>query len=389
MSPEPTSLPGEKSQSEKSLAEQVLDTAPDLEALLDQVLSRPDQVIPPSLKDRALVGTAHLFGADRPEQMTADLERERQELLRFARDAVEKLRQGRGREIEVPLTEEEQRGAQALLSFITRPALLVRNGEFVEPPAQWESLERRRDRIQKTFGSVGRIEISGHPEGKLWSGTGWVVADGLVITNRHVVRDFAEPVNGQAGETRWRLKPGMSARINFGEDWLGTGPPPEDASRTHDVPEDAVLKVYPQDGPDLALVPVRPLSRTGEKLPGRLPIDWSGGGIGEGRQVYTVGFPARDERSREIRSMYRLFEGTFDVKRLQPGQVMELLPESSTLLHDCSTLGGNSGSCVVDLTTNRVVALHYGGFHRHANLAVALWMLGQDPLLREAGVTDA
>lgn len=87
--------------------------------------------------------------------------------------------------------------------------------------------------------------------------------------------------------------------------------------------------------------------------------------------------------------MYRLFEGIFDVKRLQPGQVMELLPESSTLLHDCSTLGGNSGSCVVDLTTNRAVALHYGGFHRHANVAVALWMLGQEPLLREAGVTDA
>ena len=377
----------EASTPEASPAERLLSAVPDLDALLDQIRRRPEEVIPPPLKVRALTGTAHLFGDQRPEQMTAALEREREELLQFARDAVEKLRQGRGGEIVVPLTAEEQRGAQALLTFLTRPALLVRDGTFAEPPPQWEALERRRSFIQRTLGSVGRIEISGHPQGKPWSGTGWVVADGLVITNRHVARDFAEPVTPEAGETRWRLKPGRSARINFGEEWLGTGPPPEDAQRTHDVPADALLRVYPPDAADLAVVPVQRTSRTGAPLPAPLVIDGRGEGIAEGRKVYAAGFPARDDRGRELASMYRLFEGIFDVKRLQPGQVMEVLPESSTLLHDCSTLGGSSGSCVVDLHTNRVVALHYGGFHRHANLAVALWRLAGDPLLREAGVS--
>lgn len=372
---------------EATPAELLLATAPDLDALLDQIRRRPEEVIPPPLKVRALAGTAHLFGDQRPERMTAELEREREELLRFARDAVEKLRQGRGRDIVVPLTAEEQRGAQAILTFLTRPALLVRDGLFAEPPPQWAVLERRKPLIQKTLGSVGRIEISGHPLGKLWSGTGWVAADGLVITNRHVVRDFAGPVTSDPGETRWRLQPGRGARINFGEEWLGTGPPPEDAQRTHDVPADAVLRVYPQGGPDLALVPVERTSRTGAPLPEPLSIDGRGDGIAEGRTVYVAGFPARDGRARELASMVRLFQGIFDVKRLQPGQVMEILAESSTLLHDCSTLGGNSGSCVVDLHTNRVVALHYGGFHRHANLAVALWRLAVDPLLREAGVS--
>lgn len=362
---------------EASPGEQLLSAVPDLDALLDQIRRRPEEVIPPPLRVRALVGTAE------------ELEREREELLRFARDAVEKLRQGRARDIVVPLTEEEQHGAQAILTFFTRPALLVHDGVFVEPPPLWVAdLERRKRFIERTFKSVGRIEMSGHPRRKLWSGTGWVAADGLVMTNRHVIRDFAEPLTQEAGETRWRLKAGMAARINFGEDWLGTGPPPDDEACTYDVPADAVLRAHPEeDKPDLALIPVQRTSGTDKLLPDPLVIDGRGDKIADGRTVYVVGYPARDERGRELASMYRLFDGIFDVKRLQPGKVIGLLPELVTLLHDCSTLGGNSGSCVVDLETGRVVGLHFGGLHRHANLAVPLWMLANDPLLQEAGVS--
>lgn len=376
MSPEPVSRP------EKSLAEQVLATAPDLDALLDQLRNRPEEVIPPPARVRALVGTAHLFGEQRPEQMTAQLERERQDLLALARQAVETLR--RSPLLRVPLSAEEQRGALAILTFLTRPAILVQDGDFVEPPPQWEELDRRRSRIQRTLRSVGRIEIEGHPLGKPWSGTGWVVGDGLVMTNRHVVQDFAEPLSGQAAETRWKIKPGMAARIDFAEEWLPAGPPPGAESVTYDVPQDAEVRVHPRF--DLALLPVRRTSRTGDPLPDRLPLAAQGDGIAEGKKVYVVGYPARDPNNREHQSMERLFDAIFNVKRLQPGQVMETLPDQSVLLHDCSTLGGNSGSCVVDLTTNRVVALHYAGLHRHANLAVALWQLTGDPLLREAGI---
>jgi hypothetical protein len=366
----------EPTEPETSPAEQLLSAVPDLDALFDQIRRRPEEVIPPPLRVRALVGTAE------------ELEREREKLLRFARDAVEKLRQGRARDIVVPLTEEEQHGAQAILTFFTRPALLVHDGVFVEPPPLWAAdLERRKRFIERTFKSVGRIEMTGHPCRKLWSGTGWVAADGWIATNRHVAEDFAEPLTAEAGEIRWRMKPGMAARINFGEDWLGTGPPPGDEERTHDVPADTVLRVYPRGRPDLALIPVQRTSRTGAPLPDPLGIEGRGDGIVDGRTVYVVGYPARDERGRELAAMYRLFEGIFDVKRLQPGKVMGLMADIVTLLHDCSTLGGNSGSCVVDLETGRVVGLHFGGLHRHANLAVPLWMLANDPLLREAGVS--
>jgi V8-like Glu-specific endopeptidase len=40
------------------------------------------------------------------------------------------------------------------------------------------------------------------------------------------------------------------------------------------------------------------------------------------------------------------------------------------LAHDCSTLGGNSGSPVIELASGRVAGLHFGGQFREANLAV-------------------
>lgn len=370
----------------ESLAEYARRTAVDLDGLLNDINTRPGTVIPPPGRVRALVGTAHPFGDPQHRELDEAMERERQELIEFVRRAVEALKQGRG--VRVPFTEEERRGAAALLTFVTRPALLVRDDDFVEPPPLWrEPLERRRALIQRTLASVGRIEVEGHPRGLPWVGTGWVAGPNLLLTNRHVVAEFAAPETPRTGETRWRVKPAMTARIDFGEEWRGV--PATDARRAHAIPEDALIRVHPDH--DLALVPVAPTAQGGERrlLPPALTVASRGEEITEGRQVYVAGYPTRDDRNREWAAMYRLFDALFDVKRLQPGQVMQFLPETNTLLHDCSTLGGNSGSCVVDLDTNRVIGLHYAGFHRHANLAIALWKLAADPLLREAGVRFA
>jgi V8-like Glu-specific endopeptidase len=52
------------------------------------------------------------------------------------------------------------------------------------------------------------------------------------------------------------------------------------------------------------------------------------------------------------------------------------------LSHDCSTLGGNSGSCIVDLSTNSVVGLHFEGDYLVANSAVLLPALAARPEFR-------
>ena len=102
-------------------------------------------------------------------------------------------------------------------------------------------------------------------------------------------------------------------------------------------------------------------------------------------QVYAVGYPAWDGRRNDPQEMMRIFANVFNVKRLLPGEITQYLPQG-VFMHDCSTLGGNSGSCVVDLETHRVLGLHFGGRYLEGNYAVALWQLTGDPLLQRAQV---
>ena len=105
-----------------------------------------------------------------------------------------------------------------------------------------------------------------------------------------------------------------------------------------------------------------------------------------GHPVYCVGYPAYDGRRNEPESMSRIFTDIYNVKRLQPGTTTELASQQNVVKHDCSTLGGNSGSPVFDLTDHRVLGLHFGGRYGLGNYAVPLWRMVEDPLLRRAEV---
>jgi hypothetical protein len=103
--------------------------------------------------------------------------------------------------------------------------------------------------------------------------------------------------------------------------------------------------------------------------------------------VYVVGYPASDNQGLTPPDvMSRIFGDIYEVKRLQPGTITGISDTLPRFSHDCSTLGGNSGSCVVDLATHQVLGLHFSGGYRESNYAVALWKLTDDPLLRAAGV---
>ena len=56
----------------------------------------------------------------------------------------------------------------------------------------------------------------------------------------------------------------------------------------------------------------------------------------------------------------------------------------NAITHDSSTLGGNSGSCLVDLDTQQVIGLHFSGRYLEANLAIVLGELTKDPLIKKA-----
>jgi hypothetical protein len=56
-----------------------------------------------------------------------------------------------------------------------------------------------------------------------------------------------------------------------------------------------------------------------------------------------------------------VFGKVYNVKRLQPGVLLEMKEGSDEFVHDCFTSGGTGGAPVIDLATNLVLGLHYGG----------------------------
>ena len=343
---------------------------PDLDDLHERLRTEPEHVLAGALhRPRQATDEARTEAGAPPEDVEIALgEPVRTAVERTAdgaRRAIEKIRRDGP---DAQLDPEEVVGTEAIILLVGRPALLIQEGKFFPPPEAWAKLEDVRDAIEETIQSVGRIEVSGHPAMD-WIGTGWLVADDVVMTNRHVAKEFTR----QSGRT-WSFEPGMKGRIDFREEFGG-------AATAAEFRLTGVIGVH--DELDLALFRVARRA-AGKKLPPPLALMSPRGRARKGQEVYVVGFPASDSRRNDPDEMRRIFDNIYNVKRLQPGEVKKV--SRTTFEHDCSTLGGNSGSCVVDLESNRVLGLHFSGRYLEANKAVALWKLANDRLLKKAGV---
>jgi V8-like Glu-specific endopeptidase len=272
--------------------------------------------------------------------------------------------------IDATLAPEETRGLEAIVLLEGRPAILIQDGKFFPPPAKWQILEAVRDKIQDVFRSVGRIELTGHPRYD-WVGTGFLVADDVIMTNRHVAQEFC-----RQGSKGWKFEAGITGRIDWIEE-LG-------ASVSAEYAIESIIGVHPKY--DLALFRIARAGGNGAGALKPLAVAAKAPAALIGRQIYTVGYPAEDGRRNDPDQMRRIFSGIYNVKRLQPGELRAFDKPARILVHDCSTLGGNSGSCVVDLQTHQVVGLHFGGRYLQGNQAVALWTLTNDALLKKGGV---
>lgn len=86
------------------------------------------------------------------------------------------------------------------------------------------------------------------------------------------------------------------------------------------------------------------------------------GDCAPGDRVAAIGFPSAGLAHYDPAEVVRLFGERLDVKRLAPGTITATNGER--IDHDCTTLGGSSGSPLVDLATGAVVGVHYGGAGR-------------------------
>jgi hypothetical protein len=280
----------------------------------------------------------------------------------------------------------------------TRPVLFVENdfvdlmapsiGDFAAP------LSRLQDEVRQVCGAVGRVDDpSARPLG--YQGTAWLVAEGLVVTNYHVLEAIAPGGVRENGQFHGRLKPAVS--VHFGHEVGG-----EREQRRFPIRRVVAVgaagtpeSVHPElpslnfGGLDLAVLELEPVPR--QPFPVPLPVARGddpltrGGLASAGRGVYLVGYPG-NERSTTPELFTRLFAGVKSFKRLAPGRIMAAAgtvphdPRGWILTHDATTLGGNSGSAVVDLDADgrTALALHFAGQPGRRNFAHALERMGAE-----------
>ncbi|MEF9886527.1 trypsin-like serine peptidase [Streptomyces sp. P9-A4] len=299
---------------------------------------------------------------------------ERARVLEAGVSGLEKLAANR----EDELDGNETFGVEAIVLLEGRPAILVQRQDFAPQRDEWAILDGHRPAIRESLARVGRVEVTGHPSLD-WIGTAFLVGPRTVMTNRHVAAEFSrfEENGGKGG--RWNFAYGMSARVDPAEE-LPVDGAAAGASAAYEITE--IIGIHPDV--DMALLRVEPSTDGG--LPTPLAVAADAPASVPGRPVYVIGYPAWDGRRNEPESMRRIFMDVYNVKRLQPGTATDFTPGGLVMKHDCSTLGGNSGSPVFDLTDHRVLGLHFGGRYRTGNFAVPLWELLDDPLLATAEV---
>jgi hypothetical protein len=291
-----------------------------------------------------------------------------------ARSAVAKLAR---RE---PLAPQERFALESIVIPDKRPAVFIENGTYTVAHELW--LHLNRDPVKAllcpAFRSIGRIELPGHPS-LPYGGTGFVVGAKRLMTNRHVAEIFAAGLG-----THVAFRAGLAAGVDFLRE---RGTLPNDAVL---IKVRRVVMIHPYW--DMALLEVEGLDSAHPPLTlsVRPPEDYLADG-GTPAEVAVVGYPAFDPRN-AVDVQTRVFEGVFNVKRLQPGllkpraRIESFGREVDAATHDASTLGGNSGSAVIDIATGHVVALHFAGRYLEANYAVPAADLARDPRVVDAGV---
>ncbi|MEM8963592.1 MAG: DNA/RNA non-specific endonuclease [Acidobacteriota bacterium] len=237
--------------------------------------------------------------------------------------------------------------------YLIRDDVIVIAGEF----DHLDVLETHKANLEKVAKNVGRVDLLNHRT-RRYAGTGWLIADDIVVTNRHVAQIFAQP-NLFGG---YEMRSGaFNERLRVEVDYVREHDT-DGIDRRASVKE--VLFIAGSGEPDIAFLRV---ATNGDVTPLVLetkPVE-------EGTVVAAIGYPASDGGRNDADLMAELFGDIYDVKRFAPGLVTGHLEDGTYVLSDYTSLGGNSGSPVIDLTTGKAIGLHFAGAFREANFAVA------------------
>lgn len=345
----------------------------------DTALQRLRSDGPEALLDRAAEAFGRQAGANAGVQAEA---------LARMRPVLEAVAGPDGGLSELPET--EARGVlEALVRLTGRPAVRLRaDGSEIEDPR----LESWRDVVapmsskwRVVTDAVGRIDVEVSPGKPVHAGTGVLIADGRVLTNRHVIDLFAVPIPSPDGEQKFLLR--WPTSIIF-------DPDARDEATRFELPsvlsagrhrigrrvnlgklDAAVLEMNMDNGTAEPPLPVDPLARSAaDAAVSRLLVSGY-----PAKPTDNSGPDAQDEPELHADFWNRLTElygGEYGVQYISPGTV-DLRPGSVpddpqgwAFTHDATTLGGNSGSIILSLDGNApLCGLHFGGETLSANYA--------------------
>ena len=286
-------------------------------------------------------------------------------------EAVQKLDAG------ADLGPHEMNYLEAIVLPNERPVAYIRRGKYSPvPQARWQHLNAKavRQRIEPLFPAIGRVEVPGGGPSDYY-GTAFVVGENLLMTNRHVGEVFTTGV----GTKRLRYRPDGAA-VDFQRE--------DGVAGSKSVRVTDVVMIHPYW--DMALLKVTSLPAGVQPL--KLAVEPPEAYADQ--DVLVVGYPARDDRS-NLAVQDQIFESKYGVKRLQPGKARRREAIDSfkhpvdAMTHDASTLGGNSGSVVIDVRSGLVIGLHFAGVYLKANYAVPTSDLARDARVVDAGLNFA
>jgi len=239
----------------------------------------------------------------------------------------------------------KQLAALELIVRLMRPSLLSTNRTIEDLPPEasgftddWDDF---RAGVRPSLYTVGRLD-DGMRKGV---GTGFLVSDKLLATNTHVLDVLSSGTRElERGQASVRFKSEFNAVPD-------------------ERPFDVVKVVAVHETLDLSLLEVDPVPLGNDRKVLPLAPEQAT----KGDAVVVLGYPQNDSE-RNPMFVTSIFGNRFGVKRVAPGELIDV--KASGVYHDCSTLGGNSGSPVVSLKSRRVVAVHRSGSFMFRNESV-------------------
>ena len=198
------------------------------------------------------------------------------------------------------------------------------------------------ENVESALGAVGRI--GGGALEYPYAGTVFLVAPDVVLTMGYVLDALT------AGSTEL---PDTPLIVDFTAEQSREGD-----RRVARVVEIVPIQSQPREGRRTTVCALRLAEPMAIE-----PLKIARGAPRVGQDVGVVGHPSGDDArvpEEERRKVYR--DQAAGTKFLIPGQVIAIATDGSTFDHDCFTLGGTAGACVIDLATGGVLGVHGSGF---------------------------